>query len=295
MALSSGSIQKSIGVSRVLTYEFKKLRKAAPPRMRFQLDMDISSFRGNEKLLEGLENSDKIKPAFPPLWVDTYDKIIEDIGKLQEMIVSLETLQQKRIASPFASNTDMADKKIKLSSDAVYQMILIIDNQIKDLRNHNGNYEDLTIRNNIISGLSNKLKEFTLRFKKKQEIYLKKVKPNDLLGIESTEISFDLELAEENQIDKYKNEAIDSLVQNIIDLSEIFKELNTLVVSQGTIFDRIDYNIKAAMENSKKAHGELVKAEKSQKCTRSVGCILLLVGIILFLLIVLGFKIFLAV
>ena len=67
MSLSSISIQKSLGASRILTYDFKKLRKSAPPRKRFQLEVDISPFRGNEKLLEELDSNDKLKPAFPPL------------------------------------------------------------------------------------------------------------------------------------------------------------------------------------------------------------------------------------
>ncbi|OMJ68848.1 hypothetical protein SteCoe_33585 [Stentor coeruleus] len=314
MSLVSGSIQKSIGSSRVLTYEFKKLRKTSTPRKRFQLEVDISPFRGSEKLLEELDPIEKLKPAFPPLWVDTYDKIIEEMGKLKESMTLLETLQQKKIVNPFSSNTgsfsssssfgkgsnsnDNLDSRIKFTSDSVYNTIKFIDSQIKDLRNHEGTSEDKNIRNNIITSLSTKLKDMTLRYKKKQEIYVAKIAPaapKNLLEYESNEISLEDDDFGDNkqEIAKYRNEEINSLVSNVVDLADIFKELNSLVVTQGTILDRIDYNIQMTLEHTIKANKELVKAEKYQKCTRAAGCILLLVIFIIVLLIILALKIYL--
>ncbi len=47
--------------------------------------------------------------------------------------------------------------------------------------------------------------------------------------------------------------------QSINELAVIFKELSTLVVDQGTILDRIDYNIEVAATHVEKGHKELVK------------------------------------
>jgi syntaxin 16 len=38
------------------------------------------------------------------------------------------------------------------------------------------------------------------------------------------------------------------------DLAELFKELSVLVLHQGTILDRIDYNVKEAETNVKKGN-----------------------------------------
>jgi len=40
-----------------------------------------------------------------------------------------------------------------------------------------------------------------------------------------------------------RSKEIDELVGNLSELGEVFKELNILVVEQGTILDRIDFNI----------------------------------------------------
>jgi syntaxin 16 len=48
--------------------------------------------------------------------------------------------------------------------------------------------------------------------------------------------------------------------------------LSTLVIEQGTILDRIDYNIEDARQNVKKANVELNKTLKRESSCRARGC-----------------------
>ena len=87
-----------------------------------------------------------------------------------------------------------------------------------------------------------------------------------------------------------RNSAINELVHNITELSEIFKDLSDMIVLQGTILDRIDYNIIQTVESTQKAKEELGKAEEHQKCTRAVSCIILLLALIFLMVLVLVIK-----
>lgn len=50
---------------------------------------------------------------------------------------------------------------------------------------------------------------------------------------------------------RHRNKEIKTLVSTINDLAVLFKELSVLVVEQGTILDRIDYNIECAHKDTK--------------------------------------------
>ena len=72
---------------------------------------------------------------------------------------------------------------------------------------------------------------------------------------------------------RYKDEEIAQLVSSINDMATIFKEMSTLVVEQGTILDRIDYNVQSALENTKEANQHILAVQESEKSTRAQACI----------------------
>ena len=72
----------------------------------------------------------------------------------------------------------------------------------------------------------------------------------------------DGEAAEFHQMEQIavsRDAEIGNLVKGINDLAVIFKELSVLVIDQGNILDRIDYNIEQAVRHTKKANVQLHK------------------------------------
>ena len=64
-------------------------------------------------------------------------------------------------------------------------------------------------------------------------------------------------------------------------MAEMFKELSTLVIEQGTIVDRIDYNLEQAVTKTKEGRKHLESAKKHSESRRTQSCICCLVAFIM--------------
>jgi syntaxin 16 len=152
----------------------------------------------------------------------------------------------------------------------------------------------LSVRQNIQKKLAGVLKELTHKHRTLQKTYAEKINPNSFqdkdldnppsLGLfDEKEYSF-------HDASKFREEGISLLVANLHELALIFKELNSLVVDQGTLLDRIDYNLSADKENTHEAVKQLSKAARNQQCSRATSCLLFLIVLIAGLVLLLIFK-----
>merc|ERR1712232_667920 len=87
-----------------------------------------------------------------------------------------------------------------------------------------------------------------------------------------------------------RDKEISQITKSIEELSAIFKELAVLVIDQGTIIDRIDYNMESVVEHTKEGIQQLQTAESQQKSSRPMKCIICLSFVITFLSLVLILK-----
>lgn len=83
---------------------------------------------------------------------------------------------------------------------------------------------------------------------------------------------------------------IEQIAQGVIDLANIFQEMNTMVIDQGTMLDRVDYNVERTNENLKKADKELKTAGGYQKKATKRKIILLLILIVIGMVILVAIK-----
>lgn len=83
---------------------------------------------------------------------------------------------------------------------------------------------------------------------------------------------------------------IEDIAQGIIELSDLFRDLQTMVIDQGTMLDRIDYNVERMHTDVQGAEKELKVASGYQSKTTKRKIILLLILIIAGLIILLVLK-----
>jgi syntaxin 16 len=80
---------------------------------------------------------------------------------------------------------------------------------------------------------------------------------------------------------------INHVVKSIQDFNELFKDLAVMIEDQGTIVDRIDYNIEKVSHSVQHGLTELEKASKYQKTSRKMYFIAFLIVLFLVLFILL--------
>ena len=178
-----------------------------------------------------------------------------------------------------------------------------LENNLKVLKAEN--VEDNVnekIKENMQMSIYNKLNEFSRKFKLNQEAYMSKYR--DLVGEDSinTSISFNkttqdlnkdnfLMTDSENNVLKKRDEALTKMLDLITSLSQMYQDMQNLVMEQGSILDRIDYNIELAAAHVEKGKENVKKAESYQKknCYRNVIMILIVTIFVESLMIVLKF------
>ena len=150
----------------------------------------------------------------------------------------------------------------------------------------------------------NILKEFNMfskKFKLNEEIYSQKCK--ELLIIEEDDNMLELNDMSTNNSDSNDNERnrggggdnfllteepdfvlqsrdneLNEIIRGVTKLQELFKDLQTIVIEQGSILDRIDYNIDIGFNNVSKGKKKIIAANEKHKssCFRNVILFLLL-------------------
>jgi len=128
---------------------------------------------------------------------------------------------------------------------------------------------------NIQISLATKVQESSTQFRKKQSAYLRRLGGNERASTPSflddtSAPDYDVSISQtalrqQQQVQRRTNDVaiqqrereIEDIAKGIIELSEIFKELQTMVIDQGTMLDRIDYNVELARDRVKDAHVDL--------------------------------------
>ena len=152
--------------------------------------------------------------------------------------------------------------------------------------------EDRDVVVNIQKSLATQLTKLSSEFKVAQKSYMKEIQKRrggDLSSTSTADV-IDAGFTEDQLLElegiesqvETRSQEITKIAKSINELNSVFKELATLVVEQGTILDRIDYNMENVVKDTSQATKELVKADEIQKSSRVQKCILALVAFIIF-------------
>eukprot|EP00357_Protocruzia_adherens_P004126 CAMPEP_0115014618 /NCGR_PEP_ID=MMETSP0216-20121206/26205_1 /TAXON_ID=223996 /ORGANISM="Protocruzia adherens, Strain Boccale" /LENGTH=287 /DNA_ID=CAMNT_0002384431 /DNA_START=274 /DNA_END=1137 /DNA_ORIENTATION=+ len=239
--------------------------------------------------------TDYSQSRLPPKWVDVYEEIKDKIKEVEEKITEIEGLYKRKLKVTFDDDKSL-DRDIASASYDSTVLLRECEDRLKEISNMRGTDEDKKIRENIQRSIATQIQGLATTLRKTQKKYMNQISDRDggmgYVDNDDDDLGDDLRLDmdEIEEVDRQlrnRDKEINKLVDSINELGQIFKELSQLVIDQGTILDRIDYNIEQASHSVADAHVQLVKAEKYQRSARARNCIILLLVLIFVMVIIL--------
>ncbi|KAK5577918.1 hypothetical protein RB653_002866 [Dictyostelium firmibasis] len=209
-----------------------------------------------------------------PAWMQKINDIDVNLSKIQSQIEKLKGYHDKNLL-PDMSLEDQSDleRSIEITTAETTRLFHKTHDTIKNLGGKGTilTQEDLKMKKNIQQSKSSKLQALSVLFRQKQRSYLTALQKRsnsfaDLYtkgGVDSSHLNddgdddsddgmkeiFDFTDEQKQIVDLMENEitARDKEIRNIIrsinDLSQLFQDISLLVIQQGSLLDRIDYNL----------------------------------------------------
>lgn len=254
------------------------------------------------------------KNLLPPRFVDLVQDIDDNLEQVERLMKQLNSLYRKNSLPGFEDKSH-DEKEIEDLSYQVIQLFQKCYNVIKKLQHVFKSQTmdgkqlqrgDLIILDNMRKRYAQKIQTESNKFRVLQNNYLKFLNKDDLkpifpknddssqLLIEEQETpargSQDIEAYSRQTLRRQmdsgqqanqrflmeRDEEITQLAKGVLEVSTIFREMQNLIIDQGTVVDRIDYNIENTVIHLKGANRELDKATHYQKRTQKCRVILLL-------------------
>eukprot|EP00428_Durinskia_dybowskii_P032092 CAMPEP_0170253660 /NCGR_PEP_ID=MMETSP0116_2-20130129/26672_1 /TAXON_ID=400756 /ORGANISM="Durinskia baltica, Strain CSIRO CS-38" /LENGTH=312 /DNA_ID=CAMNT_0010504647 /DNA_START=28 /DNA_END=966 /DNA_ORIENTATION=+ len=246
--------------------------------------------------------------SLPPVWTDSASNAREEIKNIREKLVQLTKAQSRRLQKVFVDDA-APDKEVETISNQLSSLVRRCEQHIHKVKNHadiGSSQKESQCRENVQRNLATQLQQLSQQFRQRQKDYMNEIRkrqkgalwddgPGDTTSTgDGADTGFtdsqmrELDSMEVNAMQRSRE--IVQIASSINDLHTIFKELAVLVIDQGSILDRIDYNIEQVVHQSVEANKQLKKAEDTQKSNRAMKCTIMLVIIDLVLILILIAK-----
>ncbi|KAF2862472.1 t-SNARE [Piedraia hortae CBS 480.64] len=265
----------------------------------------------------------------PPRWLDVQDDVAAALDRAKGQMRKLDQLHAKHVLPGFDDESVKAaeEREIAAITADITRAFTSCQHKIRTIdalaRDQPGlSQADQTMARNLQIALAARVGDASTSFRKKQTAYLKKLRGLGGMGaatdrsstpVTATSAYSDLGLADsetdrasaqstllqtaqvrrrgvmDSTIEQRERE-IEGIAQGVIDLSALFQELNTMIIDQGTLLDRVDYNVQRTVDHVRGAEKELRVATGYQKRNTKRKIILLLLLIVVGLVILLATK-----
>jgi len=264
--------------------------------------------------------------ASTPVWTTGIDLITQTLKKSQQALSQQKQLHEAILAKPlsFDGSAPQSSQQTQEQIQRTEQLTSNIRFVEKKLKSFNKwrkdnqkkiSHREYVIMENISNSLADQLQTLTSNFSKQQNNFTDRLKKKNHGPKMSSGNAFSLNAttsgqhlvdeivdSEQPSLDQVqrtmqlneeiedREESITSVTKDIYELNRLFKEVAGMVIEQGSILDRIDYNIEVTADRVEQGHEELTKAREAQKKNKKLLIIMIEAGIVIFLFMILAWR-----
>lgn len=226
------------------------------------------------------------------------------MSRVRTRIKDVRELQQKHVMRPRLDDEMSSEElQIEASTQEIMKMLAHCQRLVQVVNQSRSSSErDERLKKNVTVALVQSLQILSGEFRNHQADYLKRIRTRednyqqyfdifdtgagegsnfsqlDQITNQGEEMTMaQLELLEETtaQVKEREREVL-NISRSIVEVNQLFKDLAGLVVDQGTVLDRIDFNIEQSTVKVKSALKSVKKAEQYQKKNRKMMAIICL-------------------
>ena len=310
LSLRSSQKDSKYGIARNLSMRYLMIREklninySKENNIKTYISENISNNRFTSKLIS---SNDKIElqNMNNPKYMDIYEQCDNLLKDFDIEFNKLKEEQQKRIVPNFNEiESKLITQNIQMISTKMTQQLKKCKYLTKELKTLLANSDlDENVKINMYQNLLNRLAETSRALQINEEMQLQKYHEfngvedsffniNNFDSIETTQTQkFNSIDAKKIDINKDRNKEIDQIVKTVNELKEIFQEVADMIIFQGTILDRIDYNIYESRYNIRRGNREMEETHERLKsgCLRRINQILIICIFIMSILIIFKF------
>ena len=245
------------------------------------------------------------------------EAISSEMSRIKSRMAELNKAYARATLTSFDDDEDGGSAVEVLTVD-ITRMFKRCERRVKQLEAVEGSEEDQKIRKNVVTKLASQLRSLSADFRKMQKQYLARLKAKEGGGKNASASSLDAfderqsgtvdiygdaddgdvgftdgQLARMKESESFsleREKEIEEIIKSVNDLATVMKDLSVLIIDQGTVLDRIDYNMTAVADSVEEGLKELEQAEKTQKRSRMFLCILMLFVLCIVMAVILVLK-----
>lgn len=320
----SSTKENKFGIIRNLSIRYLMIREKLNINYNKNSNSNYLETSHNERFTSHLISSkDKIElqNMYSPKYMEIYEQCNNLLKDLDIEFNKLKEEQQKRIVPSFnEAESKLINQNIQMISDKMTKKLKKCKFLSKELKTLLASSDiDDNIKINMYQNLLNRLAETSRALQINEELYLQKYQElngydesffsnnqnnniintinnniNNYDSIETNQTQNFLSInstAKKLDVAKERNKEIDVMVNTVNELKKIFEEVSNMVIFQGTILDRIDYNTYQSRHHIRRGNRELEETHERLKsgCIRRLNQILIIAIFIMSILIIFKF------